>query len=248
MTRRDFIATTGAGLLAALVPSWLIQRTRKIDLRPFCNQDFRRYNCASPFVQHVDGVPYAFGTDGRIAVRADADNASLLGESVKLPPAQKLNWSDGRGWQPWPRKDWLVATDSDCLTCGGYGIVGKRTECGKCQGVGAFGEGFMEVNCSACYGRGEIGAKCPACADSTPIGTRPGIQRVGGFYVAAKYDDKVRRHLGECDWRVVISDTYTPRGVVVPITLMQLRFDGGLALLCSLDRESSEKRIKEARS
>lgn len=264
-TRRSFLSSVAALGVAALLPSWLIAGPRRLDLRPFCRKGLAasvtRFGAMNePFIQESAAGLFAYATDGHICVRADAASADKGDESIKRPAAHALAWpGDVRGWQPWPRQDWIMAYDSDCHVCEGYGVVTFDGECDFCDGGGQrckwcqekgdwcerpSCDGFDGPPCSKCRGSGIEGTHCPACKGSDPICLRPGLQRVGGLFIPSCHDHRIRG-LGECEY-IIEPMQHAPhageyRSRISPA--IKFRFDGGCGLLLPVIGDVVEKRL-----
>lgn len=263
MNRRMFLQSLSALASSALVPTWfcLPSVKRPIDLMPFCRTEpirFRGKNLhvASPFVQVDDfeETPFTFATDGKVAVRVDADLTLPGLPDKQLPPVANLQWwpddeQKNGHWLPWPAKYHQLANDSDCPQCDGFGVFPKLGECGlgecgACHGLGWFEIGdygsFLshEKKCSACRGSGWAGPVCSHC-DGHAIGVFPAIQAVKScdhvVYIDQKYDTKIRR-LPNVRYRFLDGDDKSP---------IQFAFDGGYGLLMPVARRDAEQRMKD---
>lgn len=257
MNRRSFIASTTGLALASLVPSWLLgAQKRRIDLRPFCaSHESFRYQLRQPFTQEQGGALFRYATDQKIAVRVNGEDDDRNGEVKQLPPANRLDWSHDaqRGWRPWPKEDYAVTDDAWCLECDGVGSIGEIDECPMCDGFGEvltqMGDFYKQARCLPCRGTGSRGSLgfCPVCK-AGGAGKYPFAQKVGDVWVAANYDRKVRRILGPCEYR--LSDY---RGGNPELAAkcknehaLQIKFDGGLALLMPLQTEATRKKLSES--
>lgn len=249
MNRRSFLQSTAALAVGALVPTWFKwpEVAQPINLEPFCAAEpFRKFDARKPFVQEAGSNLFTYATDGRIAVRVPADFALATAPDAKLPPCSGLRWWQGMdeaGWRPWPRKNYLLASDSECPRCNGFGVYPMLGGCKVCDGSGYTGHGgddflMYSKKCAACHG-GNAGPLCTHC-NGNAIGIFPGIQPIeSGVYVGAEFDAKMRQHLQGIEYRVIDA-----RIDQAPI---QLRFAGGCGLLMTLNQQAAEKRIREAK-
>lgn len=257
MNRRDFLASVGSLAVAALVPTWLKAQPAQINLQAFCHPeaDASRFgNMNTPFVQG-EAVLHKYATDGKVCVRVAAPEEYPLAEAVKRPPASGLKWAhdDLRGWKPWPRQDWIEAADADCLTCEGYGALDRR-ECETCEGYGQVVAGsnvsgrFYAKQCNKCKGRGKFGRDCPDCVGrgKNPIDVYPAYQQIGDQFIAVKYDRLLRKELGAMEYARVGMVCKDKGGDLM--SLVAIRFNGGLGLLCPLDKKRAEENIRKANS
>lgn len=254
MNRRSFLQSAAALSLSALVPTWFKwpEVAQPINLQAFCAAEpFRKFDATRPFVQmDVDEArAFTFATDGKIAVRVNANAGLLASPDGKFPPCAGLRWWPDEGtdaWRPWPKANYLLASDSDCPRCDGYGVYPNQGECEACYGLGNledadFWSRVPNHQCRACRGSGNAGPICTHCHGKA-IGVFPAIQPIescqASVYLDAKIDRKMRRELRNIEYRVI--DAYN----VVPI---QFRFDGGHGLVMVIDRHFAEKRILEAK-
>jgi hypothetical protein len=173
MNRRNFLSTVSSLAASALVPSWLPKIANKINLMPFCTDNFRRYSIAEPFIQNdQDGQPFQFATNARICLKLATSERPTNNADIKLPPASELPWFEGKeGWRSWPKRNYLMATESECPDCDGEGFV-----CVK---------GFCET-CRTCGGKGE--------------GTFPDVQQIDYLYVCRTQDNLMRQHLSGIEY------------------------------------------------
>ncbi len=237
MNRRDVLKTG----LAALLPTWALKASPSpVPLHVFCDPSHTfRWNLTTPFVQQMpDERLFSFATDARACLRVAARDDDRTGEATHRPPCTRFSWDHDAlpGWKPWPKESYLLAEGSECLSCRGYGTADGTPgmECDRCYGFG----------CRACKDTGILIAKadaCPACRGKG-VGTRPGIQPLGGLHVAAVEDARIRRNLRDIEW------TVTNHAAVggQPLTVIAFRFDGGLGLLMPLDPVRVRERLVRA--
>jgi hypothetical protein len=238
MNRRDMLRATTAGLLSGLLPTWVIRQPVRVPLEKFCTDDGGgRFSMATPFVQaSKDDRLFAYATNAAICVRADASQCNRGDSDSPRPSANRLPWQHDTlsGWKPWPKENYLLASNSDCPACNGYGTASGTfgVECAECEGFG----------CLVCSGNGAIDptGPCRACGGK-PIGIRPDIQRVGDFFVASKQDRVIRANLRDLEWTRI-----GPPTPVMVAHIIAFRFDGGLGLLMPLDEKSSQERLTKA--
>lgn len=254
MNRRTFLQSAAALAASALVPSWFkLSSVTSIDLQAFCTEDFRRYNCAKPFVQEVADMGSArFATNGRICLRVPTAEIPQGEPDAKLPPANNLDWPDldKGGWNPWPSQYYLDAADSCCPQCDGYGVFPNKGECEACYGIGEisdadFWTSVPAAKCKECRGTGNAGPVCTHCQGKA-IGVFPAVQCLGGGYVDAKLDRLMRRHLGGVEWKIGPKIRHHTTGKETGTPVVQFRFDGGCGLLVPLDHGAVVDRIRKA--
>lgn len=255
MNRRSFLQSTAAIGVSSLVPTWFKWPEVKappIDLQAFCAAEpFRKFDVRKPFVQLdvCEGRNFTFATDGHIAVRVEASATMPSLPDAKLPPCAGLQWWPDEGcgaWRPWPKANYLPASESGCPQCKGFGVfpyLGHCTNCDEGYEIELKDDGTMcytGMACTKCLG-GNMGARCTHC-NGNAIGIFPGIQPIQSceipVYISTEFDRKMRQHLSGLEYRVL--DAYNQ----VPI---QFRFEGGHGLLMVLDRHQAEKRISEAK-
>ena len=116
----------------------------------FCNTKKGRYHLDEPFFQ--GGWKYA--TDGRIAVRAPADEPDTKG--MRPDMAKIFSSTSPESAVPFPE---LEMADAECQDCDGTGKA--MIECPDCKGDGS-------TLCPECDGTGEI--ECGECGDYTDCG------------------------------------------------------------------------------
>lgn len=232
MNRREAI---GGMLATAMLPFWARKTPTVVPLHEFCGvgKSFR-FDMATPFVQGDGSKLATYATDAKVCIRVastDSDCGGLLGNR---PPANRLGWDHDKtgGWKPWPKERPLLATESWCPRCNGYGTHNAKEapECRTCDGFG----------CQRCNMRGSIGRDCPACKGDGN-GIYPGIQEVGPAIIDASYDRKIRTHLRDVEY-VVVDNGSPSWDKNDRLNVVLFRFDGGRGMLMSL-AESSRKRI-----
>jgi hypothetical protein len=231
MNRRHFLASATALAAQALLPSWAFSRAPVVPLQEFCGEDqhFRGdlVKISQPFIQEEAG----YATDAMICLRVPA--REVKGEALgKLPPASGLPWvhQDLTGWKPWPRQNYLLADNSVCPVCNGYGTADGK--CGQmCEVCGHTGREwvgshpYQPIQCRACNGVGIQGPHCQACKGKA-IGLFPGIQLLGQRPIDACYDRKIRKHLRDVEYATSESLLRYTR-----VPLVAFRFEGGVGLL-----------------
>lgn len=223
MNRRDFLRGAVSIAAASLVPTWAWTRPHAINLNAFCYHEnggeFRSrnslrsplvYNLSKPFVQEIGEQSALIATDGMTCLRVDVGHHERDGDARMRPPIDKLPWTPGLDWRPWPEKQHMLAKD---------------TECPECEGEGFVVMDGMAFNCKSCDGDGN--------------GVFPGIQAFklgnGAMYVDAVYDGRIRRYLESPEWAPVYSPV--TKNMVMAI---RFRGGHGMQSLldekCSLDR------------
>ena len=216
LNRRSFL---GVGL-GRLIATWLPKTPIvPIDLSNFCSSDSRgRWNLTRPFTQLTADFPWRYGTDSRICVRLP--ESSILSEKpdLTMPPASQLQWTHGdrAGWKSWPVRNYLEASDSTCPACDGEGFVVRNGAASECR---------------RCDGRGH--------------GVFPAIQGIGHGFIDSKYDTLIRRHLGECEYRLqLVKSPLVVDGRPWTHEVVQFRFLGGEGMLCTLPEDDVANRLK----
>ncbi len=265
MNRRDALKTMLSAAGSALVPSWLIPDARPshgLDLTPFCAPEWwpRQYRMDLPFVQNgvVDdpnGVVRAhfelfrYATNGHVCVRVPIHPGAVIDrEEIKLPPVLNLPWTHDwpyKGkWLAWPRANYLLACDSDCMACDGTGNQSGEPglECDECGGFGWVIVGEYEtsqVKCRGCHGRGVLlspdDEPCHACKGNA-IGVFPTIQRLATGYVCAGYHAKLAT-LPDVEY-------FVPDRAAKGDAPIKVRFHGGQGLLMPMDGKAVERRLQ----
>lgn len=184
MNRRDMLGS----MAAMLLPTWRIREAARppVPLHKFCGKEGIRFNLATPFVQTTaEEHLFAYATDCKIIVRADADDALKDDDEGRRPPATRLAWDHDSltGWKPWPKADYVFTDDAECPRCEGYGTAdGKPGEdCHRCYGYGCYvcnetGTAARERNCPTCRGKGR--------------GRFANHQRIGPLNIAIEHDNK----------------------------------------------------------
>lgn len=256
MNRREAI---GAGL-AMLLPTWKLrwEQPQAIALQDFCDDPAApwtiRYNMAEPFVQPSNDRLFKFATDGKIALRVNAIDYDCGDEQERRPPIGDLNfWQHDslRGWKPWPKEDRIVAADSKCPTCNGYGTASGKVgkECDVCYGCGyEIPEGGMDrKRCSKCNGHEVIGPYCPVCKGNA-YGTHASIQKVGDILIDVGFDKKIRSNLRDVEYTILPFRTPSTIKTAKEVGIVAFRFLGGVGVLMPLDPELVGKRIEAAKA
>ncbi len=245
MNRRDALKTG----LAALLPTWALRSpSPRVPLEKFCGRaelDYGRFKLAAPFVQEAqDSRLYSFATNAAVCVRVDARNCDKGDGLGRLPPAgDKLPWYHDKlsGWKPWPKERYLLAADSPCPTCEGFGTNDKKFahECRACDGLGM-------GSCKWCNGTGiqpSAGGWCRDCAGGG-VSNAPDIQPLAeGWFAESLQDRLIRSHLRDVEWTLIGPNT-APSAYTSHI--IAFRFDGGLGLLMPLDPVRVRERLVPA--
>ena len=239
ITRRSAL-----GVMLGTVASFVLPGQRKrIDLMQFVGEQRPKYDLRLPF--HV--ADDCFATDGHICVKVEPDSGDKVQHSGKVPPFHSLSWNHGqlRGWRDMPALPAIMADDSPCPNCHGYGhtpeVVPHECEC--CGGtgyelVGSEWDISHPITCRACRGRGhtlpEGCVTCQTCAGKGD-GRFPSIVRVDGSYFDSALYEKARRLGGE-----FVLDNW--KGIP-GAPLVKFRFDGGDGMLMGIERGAAERRI-----
>lgn len=235
ITRRTAMAGTAAAWLA----SWLLPRAPRagIDLSRFCDPEASRYDLSRPFRQ----AARVYATDGRILARVSHPGwCDLAGDAARLPNAEGcFDWSlfDGRGWMPASalgREARRSRFGPACPTCRGKGRIGAGVhECEQCgfnEYAPVWGVDPEPHDCTGWIG----GDECPECRGNGHVKyaiTLDGVAQFAPHYV----DDLLTLPGGE--FRVVrLPEPFIPRACDI---FLACRFDGGEAILCGLESETT---------
>lgn len=209
MNRRDFIRTTAAAAVAALVPTWLRAPEKpKLNLQAFCDvHKSIRYDMTKPFTQETAGSFVTYATDSKCIVKVAGDWQKEGTDDARLPPAERLWWDHDteRGWKPWPKQDWIIGDSVICFQCRGTGGDGHINECDKCDGFGNeyTGEGDGPIKCVDCNGTGTAKPYCPVCHGRGTLTKGPRHQVVGHAQIACEYDRLLRKECGEMEYVII---------------------------------------------
>lgn len=238
MNRRDFIRSTAAVAVAALVPTWLRAPEKpRLNLQAFCDvRNAIRYDMTKPFTQEAGIGFVTYATDGKCVVKVAGDWQKEGTDDARLPPADRLWWDHDkeRGWKPWPKQDWVNGTNAVCYQCRGRGGDGHDNECDACEGSGMDWGAFGEVpgKCSACAGTATAKPHCPICKGNRMLTNGPRHQIVGHTQVACEYDRLLRKECGDMEY-VVIRRPNAISGDW-PSDLVLFRFAEGTGILVPL--------------
>ncbi len=217
MNRRTFIQGVAAAGIVTLLPTWMVKRpslTKEIDLRPFCGSSLCHFDMTTPFCQEMpSGQLFKFATDAKICVRVDGSWLDKQDDEVKRPPAFSLAWDKAKAWQPWPDKRYELAGDTSCPHCDGEGWV-------------IDGDGHAE-ECSHC----EFGT-----------GVFPTYQKIGDQSIDNRYDEKIRKYLGDAE--ICIVHVQSKNKFVSPRQIY-FRFAQGHGLLGAIDKKAAEDDMRK---
>lgn len=237
MNRRSALKLMGAALASFILPA----PRRTIDMKAFCaTYPGDRYDMTLPYC--LDDWTYA--TTGNIAVRVPPATADRFSHSGKVPPFESLSWDmSHRGWMPVAPRRRVLAVDSTCPKCDGYGAVLNGVgipscECKDCDGCG----------CDTCADSGVTipsGAeKCSVC-NGHGHGVFPSLVQVGDRYFDAATYEKVVSLGAECV--IVDAEFCVPVSGSKNHSLMKFKFDGGEGMMLSLPKDIAARRVKDAR-
>lgn len=251
MNRRSFVRSLSLSAAAAFAPAWrvLAVTPRAIDLSAFCGDIHRKYDLSQPSIQgDAASALHRYATDAAVCVRVPSAEAEC-GEGLKLPPATSLPWDHAAldRWRPWPAPRYLDLDNTECPECDGKGAI-PAVECDRCQGVGMVfwaGDDFTSEDepCPECRTTGYTGPRCRTCRGNG-YGRFPGaIELWPGFYVAAKYDRLLRKHLDGLELhprqpRCVRTNNLDHGHACL------FRFHGGEGLLMPLDPRTVQDRVR----
>lgn len=187
MNRRDSLKSMAAALAAFVLPA----PRRHIDLAAYCGEKGYKYDLRLPFSLE----DWTYATDRRICVRVRPILGDMFKHHGKIPPFEGIGWNHDRltglGWRSFPKLEPMLASDSLCPACNGYGNNLKKpeTECPKCEGTGP-------IYCDVCNGDGTImppgAVRCSYC-NGKAIGTFPGIVSLDGVLFERDLYEKARR-------------------------------------------------------
>lgn len=245
MNRREALLTMTASLVAFILPS----PRKRIDLKTFCSREARpKYDMRLPY----EFQEYTYATNGIVCVQVRPQLGDVVDHKGKVPPFDMLSWNHDRlqCWRPLPNLSPIVAADSDCPVCDGYGHTGNGPwqECEACQGVGNVWVGSnyhisYPKQCPKCKGSGHFpptGSRpCPNC-NGNAIGSFPAFVEIEGDYFNAAIYRKVQALDGE-----FCRDCWQGMG---KFPLLKFRFDGGCGQMIGVETARAVQRIKEAKS
>lgn len=240
VTRRDALKLAAASLVSFILPA----PRKQLDLMAYCAKRPRlaKYTLTLPY----NLADWVYATEGHICVRVRPETADVEQATGRIPPFETLSWNHDRlrGWRSLPKLEPLLAKDSPCTACEGYGLEGGDVfqECETCQGCGQVWTGTdyassYPVQCRACKGKGHVkppGAKeCGVCKGEA-YGVLPSVVNLEGRHFDARLYELARATGGE----------YThSHWHAMPYPLMKFAFDGGHGLLMGLDGATIERRL-----
>ena len=243
MTRRESIAIMAGTLIGTFVKP---MPRRSINLLDFCGSERMKYDLRLPYVYN----DWTYATDSFICLRVRPNGSDKTDHKGKIPPFEQLTFNHDtlRGWKSLPKLDPIIATDTYCQECNGYGRIGYQInwkECRDCQGYGHqmkyddSSDLLIEKKCKSCHGNGfPISEKCPKCNDK-PIATMPGIVCLNGHYFDYNNYEKIRK----LNVEFICETLNDPK----PIPMLKFKFSEGDGMMIGLDKNIAEERISDAK-
>jgi len=244
MTRREAIAVSLGAMLGTFVRP---TPRRTINLLDYCGGEGFKYDCRLPYVYE----DWTYATDSFICLRVRPVGSDKAEHKGKIPPFEQLTFNHEklRGWKTLPKLDPIVAKDSYCPACNGFGRIGHQInwkDCKDCDGYGHqmtysyWNDHGIESKCKTCFGRGfPISEECQFCK-GVSIATIPGIVSLNGHYFDYGIYEKVRKLNVE-----YVQDYWSGRE---SMPFMKFKFAEGDGMVMGLDKVSSERRIADAKS
>lgn len=243
MTRREAIAVS----IGAMIGTFIRPTPRRtINLMDYCGGEMLRYDCRLPYVFEE----WTYATDSFICLRVRPVGSDKTDHKGEIPPIEKLTFNHDtlRGWKTLPKLNPIIATDTYCQECNGYGRIGYQInwkECRDCQGYGhqmeydGSSDLLIEKKCKSCHGNGfPIAEKCPKC-NGKPIATMPGIVCLEGHYFDYNNYEKIRK----LNVEFICETLNDPK----PIPMLKFKFSEGDGMMIGLDKNIAEKRISDAK-
>jgi hypothetical protein len=207
-----------------------------------------KYNFSLPY----EFQDYTYATNAIVCVQVRPQLGDVVDHKGKIPPFDMLSWNHPRlqGWKPLRNLSPIVAADSDCPVCDGYGHNGTEPsqECETCDGIGQVWIGSewdlsVPIKCLKCKGTGHLpppGAKLCQNCDGNGIGKFPSLVEIDGEYHDATIYQKVLALDGE-----FVRDYWQG---MQKFPLLKFRFDGGCGQMIGVETSAALKRIEKART
>lgn len=243
MTRREAIAVSIGAMIGTFVKP---MPRRTINLMDYCGSDMFKYDCRLPYIFE----DWTYATDSFICLRVRPNVSDKTDHKGKIPPFDQLTFNHDhlQGWKSLPKLDPIIATNSYCPACNGYGRIGYQInwkDCRACDGYGHemtysnWNDYGIEKKCKACNGRGFPASEiCPQCKGNS-IETMPGIIQLNGHYFDYGTYEKARKLNVEfvCEYQ------NEPK----PMPIMKFKFSEGEGMMIGLDKNIAEERISDAK-
>lgn len=243
MTRREAIAVSAGTLLGLFVRP---TPRRSINLLDYCGSEGMKYDMRLPYV-HED---WTYATDSFICLRVRPIGSDKADHKGKIPPFEKLTFDHDRvsGWKSLPKLQPIVATDSYCKACNGFGRIGHQInwkDCPDCDGYGHqmaysnWNDYGVEGKCKTCHGRGfPVHEECQVCK-GVSIATIPGLVYLNNQYFDYGLYEKIRKL--NVDYVHDYLDGDTSKAI------LKFKFSEGDGIIMGVDQNSATRRIKDAK-
>lgn len=240
VTRRDALKLAAAALVSFVLPA----PRRELDLMKFCRRrPLGKYDCTLPY----ELEDFTFATDAKICVRVRPQSGDVIQAKGQVPPFDALSWNHERirGWRPLPRLEPLLAKDSACPVCDGFGLEGDDIfqECERCDGCGNEWTGAdyhlsYPITCRVCKGKGHVAppgaAVCRACKGEA-IGTFPSVVNLDGRYFEARLYELARQTGAE-----FVHDNWN---AISRFPMLKFAFPSGVGLLMGIEVGAVDRRL-----
>ncbi len=240
LTRRTALKSMVAALASFILPA---PRPR-LNLLSFCaRREHGKYDLRLPYSLE----DWTYATDSYLCVRVRPDSADRVQRTGKIPPFDSLSWNHDRiaGWRQLPRLEPLVADESECPACHGWGLEGDAIahECERCGGTGHEWVGTTynlshPITCRTCKALGHIvppGAVVCRVCQGNAIGRFASVVKLGDRYFAADLYAKVRGLGGE----FVLDNLHANPS----LPMLKVRADGVDGMLMGMDAAGVERRL-----